>query len=531
MHLLIADDDRAICALLRLQLERAGHDVVEVHDGAGVLHALVMDPTIQLLIIDWEMGGGVDGIELVKEIDSLGRQVYIIVLTGHSEHSRVVATLDAGAHDYISKPWDEEVLLARVRVGERTLRMQSELFLQSKALEWAANAIVITDREGVVNWVNPAFTRLTGYTKDEVIGGNPRVLKSGIHGQEFYHDLWQTVLAGHVWNGILTNRRKDGSKYQEDMTITPVRSQGAITHFIAIKQDITEQRNLQAQLNHAQKLEAIGQLAAGIAHEINTPTQYVGDNTRFMRDGINDILRLIQWYEKLQDEAQLQSCCIEISGEIDRVKSEIDLDFLIEEMPAAIRQSLEGVDRVAEIVRAMKDFSHPGGEDKTPADINQALRSTITVCRNRWKYVADLKTDFDDSIPTVPCLLGEFNQVILNLIVNAADAIAEMIGDSPETKGTILISTKFVDDMVVITVADDGPGIPEKIRDRLFDPFFTTKEVGKGTGQGLAISHDVIVNKHGGKIYFSSNPEGGTIFTIQLPIHDVKAKVEKERAA
>lgn len=315
------------------------------------------------------------------------------------------------------------------------------------------------------------------------------------------------------------------------MTITPVRSQGAITHFIAIKQDITEQRNLQAQLNHAQKLEAIGQLAAGIAHEINTPTQYVGDNTRFMRDGINDILRLIQWYEKLQDEAQLQSCCIEISGEIDRVKSEIDLDFLIEEMPAAIRQSLEGVDRVAEIVRAMKDFSHPGGEDKTPADINQALRSTITVCRNRWKYVADLKTDFDDSIPTVPCLLGEFNQVILNLIVNAADAIAEMIGDSPETKGTIFISTKFVDDMVVITVADDGPGIPEKIRDRLFDPFFTTKEVGKGTGQGLAISHDVIVNKHGGKIYFSSNPEGGTIFTIQLPIHDVKAKVEKERAA
>jgi len=477
--------------------------------------------------------------------------------------------------------------------------------------------------------------------------------------QEFYHNLWQTVLAGHVWNGILTNRRKDGSKYQEEMTITPVRSQGVITHFIAIKQDVTEycnavdelkereermatilsnviegiiacdehgiirvynqsaerlfgysaseaigqnvkmlvpesirprhqqlideyiqrgtsdiigheiemdaprkdgtifpisisindaieggkrcfvtvvrdlteQRAMQTKLNHAQKLEAIGQLAAGIAHEINTPTQYVGDNTRFMRDGINDILRLMQQYEKLQDQVRLQSCCVDISDEIDRVKSEIDLDFLIEEMPAAIRQSLEGVDRVAEIVHAMKDFSHPGGKDKTPADINQALRSTITVCRNRWKYVADLKTDFDDSIPTVPCLLGEFNQVILNLIVNAADAIAEKVVGSPETKGMIFISTKFVDDMVVITVADDGPGIPDRIRDRIFDPFFTTKEVGKGTGQGLAISHDAIVNKHGGKICFSSNPEGGTTFTIQLPIHDVEAKVEKERAA
>ena len=531
MRLLVADDDHAICALLRMQLERAEYDVVEVHDEAGVLHALVMDPTIQLIIIDWEMEAGSNGIELVRKIDGLGRQVYIIILTGHRESSTVAATLDAGAHDYIMKPWNEEVLLARVRVGKRTLKLQSELFLQSKALESAANAIVITDRDGTIHWVNPAFTQLTGYTAGDAVGNKPSVLKSGKQDDAFYSELWQTVLAGNVWKGVLTNQRKDGSEYVEEMTITPVRSQGEITHFIAIKYDITEQRNLQTQLNHAQKLEAIGQLAAGIAHEINTPTQYVGDNTRFMRDGIDDIIKLIQLYEKLLGEANTQSCGLPIIEEIDQTKKDIDLDFLIEELPAAVRQSLEGVDRVAEIVRAMKDFSHPGGEDKTPADINQALRSTITVCRNRWKYVADLETDFDDSIPTVPCLISEFNQVILNIIVNAADAIAEQTGDSPEQKGKIIVTTRSTDEMVIIQITDNGPGIPEKIHNRIFEPFFTTKEVGKGTGQGLAICHDVIVNKHGGKINFQSGPEGGTIFTVQLPIRETQIDDQNRRAA
>ncbi len=179
----------------------------------------------------------------------------------------------------------------------------------------------------------------------------------------------------------------------------------------------------------------------------------------------------------------------------------------------------------------MKDFSHPGGEDKTPADINQALRSTITVCRNRWKYVADLETDFDDSIPTVPCLIGEFNQVILNIIVNAADAIAEQVGDSPEQKGKIVVTTRSTDEMVIIQITDNGPGIPEKIHNRIFEPFFTTKEVGKGTGQGLAICHDVIVNKHCGKINFQSGPEGGTTFTIQLPIREAEQDCNDRRAA
>ena len=294
--------------------------------------------------------------------------------------------------------------------------------------------------------------------------------------------------------------------------------------------EIADRKRLEGQLVHAQKMESIGQLAAGIAHEINTPTQYVGDNTRFLRDSIEDLLKLTDRYATLLASAKDGNIQADQIAELESEIEELDLEFIKEEIPKAIEQTLDGIDRVAEIVRAMKDFSHPGGTENTPTDLNKVIESTITVCRNRWKYVADLETDFQDDLPMVPCLVGEFNQVILNIIVNAADAIGSIVGDGGEGKGRITVSTRQDGEWVEIRVSDTGGGIPEETRRKVFDPFFTTKKVGEGTGQGLAISHDVIVNKHGGTIDLDSEPGVGTTFIIRLPIAEQTAERLPEAA-
>ena len=199
--------------------------------------------------------------------------------------------------------------------------------------------------------------------------------------------------------------------------------------------------------------------------------------------------------------------------------AQADTEYLLEEIPRAIRQSLEGLERVAKIVRSMKEFSHPGGEEMQAIDLNRAIESTLTVSRNEWKYVADVATDFDPQLPMVDCLPGEINQVVLNLIVNAAHAIADKVRDAAGQRGTITVRTCRDGDWATIAVADTGTGIPLAIQGRVFDPFFTTKEVGRGTGQGLAIAHSVVTDKHGGTIRFESQPGEGTTFFIRLPIH------------
>ena len=199
-----------------------------------------------------------------------------------------------------------------------------------------------------------------------------------------------------------------------------------------------------------------------------------------------------------------------------------DLGFLREEIPKALEQSADGVQRISGIVRAMKEFSHPS-QEKTPVDLNRAIQSTITVASNEWKYVAEIKTELDPRLPMVECLPGEFNQVILNMIVNAAHAIGDVVGDGGNGKGTITVSTRQRDGWAEVRIADTGAGIPAQIRDRIFDPFFTTKEVGKGTGQGLALAHNVVVKQHGGTISLESEVGKGTCFTIRLPLRAANA--------
>jgi PAS domain S-box-containing protein len=310
---------------------------------------------------------------------------------------------------------------------------------------------------------------------------------------------------------------KNGSRRFLGLSISPVKFQDAIRPGLLITgADTTERRHLEEQLRQAQKLEAIGQLAAGIAHEINTPTQYVSDNTTFVKESWPAISELLRQARAMHEQCLSGTVMPDALERFGRAMAEADLDYLLEEIPQAIAHSIEGVKRVAKIVRAMKEFSHPDSGEKCPVDLNRAIETTITVARNEWKYVADVVTELDPELPPVPCHGGEFNQVILNLIVNAAHAIRENLPEG--SKGQITIRTRATGDSVEVSIRDTGKGIPEAIRPRIFEPFFTTKEVGKGTGQGLTLAHTVIVKKHAGKIWFESEEGKGTTFFVRLPI-------------
>ena len=318
--------------------------------------------------------------------------------------------------------------------------------------------------------------------------------------------------------------RKDGGRCWINMSAVAIRENGAVVRYEGMMQDITERKQLQEQLLQAQKLESVGQLASGIAHEINTPIQYIGDNVRFMKDAFQDLRSLLEKYERLLLAAHVNALsrdtiqAAEMEAAERAVKS-VDIGYLLDEIPKAIDQTLEGVSRVSTIVGAMKEFSHPDTKEKIPLDLNHAINSTITVARNEWKYVADMKTEFDPSLPLVSCLPGEFNQVILNLIVNAAHAIADVVKKGGLEKGVITVQTRNCPEWIEIRIQDSGTGIPPKVQSRIFDPFFTTKIIGKGTGQGLAIARSVIVDKHGGSIHFETEEGKGTTFIIRLPLN------------
>lgn len=322
-----------------------------------------------------------------------------------------------------------------------------------------------------------------------------------------------------------TYRNADGAVQTLSFSKVPLHNDaGQTTGVIGIYADVTEHKQLEAQLAQAQKLESIGQLAAGIAHEINTPTQFISDNIRFLQDNFSTMLDVIDKYAAQLDPDTAPQSWDERRESIRTTLESLDYSFLRTEIPLAIEQSLEGLDRVSTIIGAMKDFSHPARSQKEPINLNRAIESTATVCRNRWKYVAELELDLAADLPEVQGFAAEINQAILNLIVNAADAIGEAAESTPEARGLIRVTTQDLGDAVELRVVDNGPGMPDSIRSRIFDPFFTTKDVGAGTGQGLAICRDAITQRHGGSIRCESAPGEGATFIVTLPIDDAQAR-------
>lgn len=350
---------------------------------------------------------------------------------------------------------------------------------------------------------HPDDVDVSRYARVRMLNGDAKTIQFE---KKYIHKLGHTVLAS--------------------VNLSPVRDDnGEPLYMIAQIQDITERKVLEEKLQRGQKLESIGQLAAGIAHEINTPTQYVGDNVRFLQDSFIDINSVLEKNAEMIELCKTQKLIPEFAAEMEKTIDRADLEYLTDEVPKAFKQALDGVDRIRKIVQSMKDFAHPGSTDKKATDLNKAIESTVTVASNEWKYVANIVTNYDEMLPAVPCLAGEFNQVILNMIVNASHAIAEMVGDGSQGKGTINITTRRNGEFAEIRISDSGSGIPENVRKKIFDPFFTTKEVGKGTGQGLAISHTVIVDKHKGTIDVESEIGKGTTFIINLPVSEIGTTV------
>jgi two-component system NtrC family sensor kinase len=287
---------------------------------------------------------------------------------------------------------------------------------------------------------------------------------------------------------------------------------------IGVVADVTQVREMEQKLAQASRLESIGQLAAGIAHEINTPVQYITSNTSFLVEATTDFIATAGDIAQLSHDLD-QTGADPVAGRarLRELVDRLDLAGLQDDVPSALRESQEGLTRLTQIVRAMKDYAHPGTALQD-SDINQAIETTTQVCRNEWKYVARLELDLDPDAGLVPCYAGELKQVILNIVVNAAHALAEQRADATLGLGRITVSTRRERDEIVIRIADDGPGMPESVRERIFDPFFTTKGVGKGTGQGLSMARSVVVGKHHGRLEVTSTAGCGAEFVIGLPL-------------
>jgi len=424
------------------------------------------------------------------------------------------------------KSFKNHYKLKPVKLGDRSVPQDSEIVLKEvenryrSFFENIEQGYYEIDIQGNFIFFNEFVGRIFGCPMDELHKINYRQFMDKENAELAYQTFsyvfeTEKPKVGCVFEII----GKDGIKRHVGFSICIMKdSHGNKTGFRGIARDISERKIIEAQQRHAQKLESIGQLAAGIAHEINTPIQYTTDNTRFLQDSFGEIETILKSYSRLYESVKAGLSTRAVIQEIETIKSDIDLEYLREEIPKAIGQSLEGLDNVAKIVSAMKQFSHPGIDEKVYTDINKAIQNTITISRNEWKYVADMKMDFDPAMPLIPCLPGEFNQVILNIIVNAAHAVGDSAEVKSGRKGTIKVTTRREGRWAEIRISDTGPGIPKEIRDRIFDPFFTTKEVGKGSGQGLAIAYSVIVQKHGGTIAFETEINQGTTMIIRLPI-------------
>jgi PAS domain S-box-containing protein len=408
-------------------------------------------------------------------------------------------------------------MLAEIEFAEAALRAahrESELFINSVPF-----ILIGTDKAGQITRWNLAAATTFSLSADAVLGKPLQDCEiCWVHPQsEGEVDSWFQVERSEKRENVMFER--DGHRRFLGLTIinADLFTSGKGTGFLITGADITERKILEEQLRQAQKLEAIGQLAAGIAHEINTPSQFVGDNANFLQEPWPAVSRILELCLRLHEQSAAGCAAPDLIAELVQCTEKADPVYLLQEVPQAIAQALDGVSRISKIVRAMKEFSHPGSEGKCAIDLNHAIETTIAVARNEWKYVADVQTCFADHLPSVPCLAGEFNQVILNLLINAAQTIGDVVRNSA-SKGTITITTKCQDDWAEVQIKDTGAGIPEHVRARIFEPFFTTKEVGKGTGQGLALAHTVIVKKHDGKIWFESEVGKGTTFFLRLPL-------------
>jgi PAS domain S-box-containing protein len=419
--------------------------------------------------------------------------------------------------------------------------LREQLELRDQALDATPTLFVISTLSGpesTIVYCNKAVADQHGFLRAELLGKPVSILTQSVNRNATLEaDARAAWRAGQTFRYEDEVTRRDGSRFWMGVSMMPLYDgAGQMTHSVAVGADITAKRDeirkkqelqrklveelkererMVLELQLAQKLESVGRLAAGIAHEINTPIQYVGDSVYFLRSAYDDMNKLLDGWrnaaEKLPDSPELRSYQLEVA----ELNKKFDMDFLRAEVPKAFERTFDGVERVTKIVNAMKEFAHPDAHEQSPADLNHAIGTTLLVASNEYKYLAKVHTHFAE-LPMVVCNIGELNQVFLNLIVNAAHAIHDAGKDV--SSGEINITTSLDGDTAVVRIRDNGCGVPADNLTKLYDPFFTTKEVGRGTGQGLAITHSIVVDKHAGEISVSSGVGDGTEFTLRLPL-------------
>lgn len=406
----------------------------------------------------------------------------------------------------------------------KTMRGWKERELLLALLGHTKDAVYFKDRESRFLRASDCLIKRFGLKyPHEVIGKTDFHFFGVAHASKAYEDEKRIIETGEP---ILDQEEKEVWEDQTETWVSTTKlplynSEGKIVGTYGISRDITrkkreeeERRELELRLQLAQRLEAIGSLAAGVAHEINTPTQFVSDNVKFLGDAFSDIGEVLAACGALLEKSKgIQELDAERQAVLDAMESS-DLEFLQEEIPQTVEQSLDGLSQIARIVGSMKEFSYPSSPEKCKTDLNHAIENTLNVSRNEWKGVAELDLDFDPELPEVACRVDQINQVILNLVVNAAHAI----GATEAGQGRIGLRTKVAGECVCIEVSDTGTGMAEEVRSRVFEPFFTTKDVGKGTGQGLAMVRNIVVNTHGGSIDCESELGVGTTFRVTIPI-------------
>jgi PAS domain S-box-containing protein len=413
---------------------------------------------------------------------------------------------------------ERSIQLASGEMQELNLKLAEERDKLKNIFRNAPVPMGTLDPEGQIVDVNCALEALFGYLREELVGKSSLgfLASEDVHeSQQAYVELVQGARPANQ-----TQRRmvgKDGRVRLVNMGLTAVRDrEGKAQLLIATVEDITDRSQLEIQLRHAQKLESVGRLAAGIAHEINTPIQFVGDNVSFLSGAFEELLSLCGSYQSACKRSVAGRVSAEEIAQIKQQEEHADLDYLRENIPTSIAATIDGVGRVAKIVQSMKAFAHPDRGEKELSDLNLALRNTLTVATNELKYVATVETEFGE-LPLVPCFLSDLNQVFLNLLVNAAHAIGDVVGKSGQ-RGTIHVRTYCEQSFAVVAIGDTGTGIPVEVQSKVFDPFFTTKEVGKGTGQGLSLARSVVVDEHGGTLTFKTELGKGTTFFIHIPL-------------